>query len=180
MVLDIRCRCQPVKIVYLLTWTLHTHSPRVSSCFLIHIKPLTYLSLPRHFISIHESSSTSSNQHLHSSISHSLAKSTSFPSVPTSSKNSPSSSIFRSARPTNRTLKMGATQSRHRYRELAHSAFESAREIQRELGGPRIWGAIPAYIDGRISAERLIRLCTQIEVFLSSTRPAISLIHFIS
>ena len=59
---------------------------------------------------------------------------------------------------------MGAIQSRQRYREAAYDAFENAREIQHELGGPRIWGAILAYIDGRINAERLIRLCTQIEV----------------
>ena len=59
---------------------------------------------------------------------------------------------------------MGAIQSRQRYREVAYDALENAREIQHDLGGPRIWGAIFAYIDGRINAERLTRLCTQIEV----------------
>lgn len=59
---------------------------------------------------------------------------------------------------------MGAIQSRQRYREVAYEAFENARELQYEIGGPRVWGAILAYIDGRINAQRLTRVCTQIEV----------------
>ncbi|KAL8787697.1 MAG: hypothetical protein Q9195_007653 [Heterodermia aff. obscurata] len=45
----------------------------------------------------------------------------------------------------------------------AYDAFENARDLQRDLGGPPICGAILAYIDNRINAECLTRLCTQIE-----------------
>ena len=72
---------------------------------------------------------------------------------------------------------MGAIQSRQRYREVAYEAFENAREIRRDIGGPHIWGAILAYIDGRINAERMIRLCNRIEVCHPQNLLLISLIN---
>ena len=58
---------------------------------------------------------------------------------------------------------MGNVQSRQRYYEAAFEATHNARMLQREVGGPRIRGAILAYIDDRISAEHMMRTCTQLE-----------------
>ena len=61
---------------------------------------------------------------------------------------------------------MGNVQSRQRYYEVAYEATHNARELQHDVGGPRIRGAILAYIDDRISASRMMHECTQLEVCL--------------
>ena len=58
---------------------------------------------------------------------------------------------------------MGNVQSRQRYHEVASEALHAARDLHHRIGGPRIDGAILAYLEDRISAEQMMRTCTQLE-----------------
>ena len=64
---------------------------------------------------------------------------------------------------------MGNSQSRVHCRNIAHDAFINAQDLHDEIGGPQIRGAIVAYLEGRIDAERMIRGCTQLEVCCSTS-----------
>lgn len=58
---------------------------------------------------------------------------------------------------------MGNVHSRQRYYEVAEDAFLNAEDLQHEFGGPPCQGAILAYIDGAISARRMVHDCTPLE-----------------
>lgn len=59
---------------------------------------------------------------------------------------------------------MSKLQSRQHYYEVAYQGTMNACELQHDIGGPRIRGAILAYINDPISAGKTTHECTQLEV----------------
>ena len=58
---------------------------------------------------------------------------------------------------------MGNYQSRLRYSNVAYEALENARDKEHTFYGPRVRGAILAYVEGRLDAEEVIHCCTPLE-----------------